>query len=426
MINTDPVILDPDWIRVAVVDKFLRYVAVDTRSEAEQETFPSTEKQRNLASLLAKELEAMGASQVSVDEHAYVYAVLPSNLDREEIGGKTATAVGFLAHMDTSPDASGKNVKARIVEGYDGGDICLNRKKGLYLLPKEFPSLKKYIGQDLIVTGGTTLLGADDKAGVAEIMTMAHYLLTHPEIPHGKICIGFTPDEEVGRGTDFFRVKDFGADVAYTVDGGPLGELEYENFNAAAGRVKVRGKGVHPGTSKNTMKNASLIAMEFHGMLPVEQNPMYTEGYEGFFHMSHMEGNVVEAELRYIIRDHDREKFEAKKALFLRTADYLNEKYGADTVTASVKDTYYNMREKIEPHMELIDKARAAMKSLGITPAVVPIRGGTDGARLSFMGLPCPNLCTGGENFHGVHEYISIQSMEKVTELLIQIARSFA
>ncbi len=403
-----------------VTDKFLRYIAMDTQSEAEKEQIPSTKKQLALARQLAEELKIMGAAEVTLDSQSYVYAVIPATIEKE------LPAIGFIAHMDTSPDASGENVKARTVCQYDGKEICLNEKKGIFLSPKEFPSLKKYVGQDLIVTDGTTLLGADDKAGVAEIMAMAEYFLTHPEIPHGKICIGFTPDEEVGRGADGFDVALFGADVAYTVDGGALGELEYENFNAASGRVLIHGRGVHPGAAKNIMKNASLLAMEFHQMLPEEQNPMYTEGYEGFFHLTDIQGSMVEARMDYIIRDHDREKFERKKILFSRIGEFLNEKYGEGTVEVILKDTYYNMREKIEPHPYLIEAARTSMEKLGIEPRVVPIRGGTDGARLSYMGLPCPNLCAGGENCHGIYEYVCVQSMEKIVELLAEIAGAFA
>ncbi len=402
-----------------VVERFLRYAAMDTQSEDEREAIPSTEKQRLFAELLAGELRDMGALDVTVSSQSYVYATIGATAK------EAVLALGFIAHMDTSPAASGKNVKARLVTGYDGGDICLNEEQQIFLSPKDFPSLARYGGQDLIVTDGTTLLGADDKAGVAEIMTMAEYFLTHPEIAHGKICIGFTPDEEVGRGADGFDVEFFGADVAYTVDGGALGELEYENFNAASGKVVIHGRGVHPGSAKNVMKNASLIAMEFHQMLPVAQNPMYTEGYEGFFHLADIRGDVVEARMDYIIRDHDRQRFEEKKALFARTAAFLNEKYGKDTVEITVKDSYYNMEEKIRPHSYLIDIARTSMEKVGIRPDVVPIRGGTDGARLSYMGLPCPNLCTGGENYHGVHEYICVQSMEKVVELLTGLVEEF-
>lgn len=403
-----------------VVERFLRYAALDTQSRDGEEEIPSTGKQRVLADLLAEELRAMGAENVSISRQSYVYATIPATTE------KKIPALGFIAHMDTSPDASGENVKARVVTGYDGGTICLNEKKQIFLSPSEFPSLGRYIGQDLVVTDGTTLLGADDKAGIAEIMAMAEYFLAHPKLPHGKICIGFTPDEEVGRGADGFDVGFFGADVAYTVDGGALGELEYENFNAASGKVAIHGRGVHPGSAKNVMKNASLIAMEFQQMLPVFQNPMYTEGYEGFFHLSDIQGSMVEARMHYIIRDHDRDKFAEKKELFSCIAGFLNKKYGEGTVEVDIKDSYYNMKEKVEPHRYLIDMAKASMEKTGIVPDVVPIRGGTDGARLSYMGLPCPNLCTGGENYHGVHEYISVQSMEKVVRLLVEIVNGFA
>ncbi|MCI9183924.1 MAG: peptidase T [Lachnospiraceae bacterium] len=399
-----------------VTDKFLRYIALDTQSKEGQEQLPSTEKQRVLARLLCQELKEMGAKDVSVSGSCYVYGTIPSTTAR------TVPVLGFVAHMDTSPAASGEGVKARTVKGYDGKPICLNPERKIFLDPEMFPSLAKYVGQDLIVTDGTTLLGGDDKAGVAEIMAMAEYLLAHPEVPHGEIRIGFTPDEEVGRGADDFDVGQFGADVAYTVDGGALGELEYENFNAASGKVFVHGRGVHPGSAKNIMKNSLLVAMEFHDMLPKGQNPMYTEGYEGFFHLDNMEGDVVKTRMDYILRDHDRGKFEAKKRIFVQAAGFLNEKYGAGTVEAVVQDTYYNMKEKLASHMYLIDLAKEAMGRAGITPMEVPIRGGTDGARLSYMGLPCPNLCAGGENCHGIYEYISVQSMEKIVELLVGIA----
>lgn len=402
-----------------VTDKFLRYIAIDTQSKPDQEQIPSTEKQRNLASLLAQELAAMGAEEVIVSPQCYVYAVIPATK------GSQAPALGFVAHMDTSPAASGEGVTGHIVRNYDGKPVCLNREQGIFLDPRVFPSLGKYVGQDLIVTDGTTLLGADDKAGIAEIMTMAEYFLSHPEVRHGKICIGFTPDEETGRGVDGFDVERFGAKVAYTVDGGGLGELEYENFNAASGKVFVHGRGVHTGWAKNIMKNAMLIAMEFQQMLPMEQNPMYTEGYEGFFHLDSIQGNVVETRMDYILRDHDRDKFEEKKKIFSSAASFLNEKYGPHTVEVILKDTYYNMKEKLASHMYLVDIARESMEKLGISPVVVPIRGGTDGARLSYMGIPCPNLCAGSENCHGIYEYVSVQSMEKIVMLLIQMGKTF-
>ncbi|HIX16341.1 MAG TPA: peptidase T [Candidatus Hungatella pullicola] len=402
-----------------VVERFLKYVSYDTQSEDEVEAVPSTEKQRALANVLAEELRAMKAEDVVVDEHSYVYATIPATTE------KAIPVLGFISHMDTAPAYSGCGVKPQIVKNYDGGDVVLNQEKGIVLKTEDFPYLSLYKGQDLITTDGTTLLGADDKAGVAEIMTMASFLLAHPEIPHGKIRIGFTPDEEVGRGADLFDVKGFGADVAYTVDGGALGELEYENFNAASAKVTVHGASIHPGSSKGKMKNALLMAMEFQSMLPVFDNPMYTEGYEGFFHLDAMSGTVEEAHMEYIVRDHNKEKFQEKKALMERAAAYLNQRYGEGSFVLQLKDSYYNMKEKIEPHMYLIDIAKEAMEDLGIQPLVTPIRGGTDGARLSYMGLPCPNLCTGGYNFHGKYEFIPIQSMEQVVELLIAIVKKF-
>lgn len=403
-----------------VLDRFLHYVSFDTQSMDDQEQVPSTEKQLALAKALKEELEAMGASQVRMSEHGYVYAVIPATADHP------VKSLGFVAHMDTAPAMSGKDVKPRIVERYDGQDLVLNEEKKIVMRVKDFPGMLDCVGKDLIVTDGTTLLGADDKAGVAEIMTMAEFFLSHPEIPHGKICIGFTPDEEVGRGTDFFDVEHFGAEAAYTVDGGPVGELEYENFNAASGKVDICGRGVHPGSAKGAMVNALLVGMEFQSMLPAFENPMYTEGYEGFFHLDQMAGDVESAHLEYIIRDHDRKAFEKKKALFEEVSRYLNVKYGEGTVLTAVKDSYYNMKEQIEPdHLYLIDTAKEAMKSLDIKPLVSPIRGGTDGARLSYMGLPCPNLSTGGYNFHGRYEFIPVQSLEQMVEVLKKIITLF-
>lgn len=403
-----------------VLDRFLHYVSFDTQSMDDQEQVPSTEKQLALAKSLKEELEAMGASQVRMSEHGYVYAVIPATADHP------VRSLGFVAHMDTAPAMSGKNVKPRIVERYDGQDLVLNEEKKIVMRVKDFPGMLDCVGKDLIVTDGTTLLGADDKAGVAEIMTMAEFFLSHPEIPHGKICIGFTPDEEVGRGADFFDVEHFGAEAAYTVDGGPVGELEYENFNAASGKVDICGRGVHPGSAKGAMVNALLVGMEFQSMLPAFENPMYTEGYEGFFHLDQMAGDVESAHLEYIIRDHDRKAFEKKKALFEEVSRYLNVKYGEGTVLTAVKDSYYNMKEQIEPdHLYLIDTAKEAMKSLDIKPLVSPIRGGTDGARLSYMGLPCPNLSTGGYNFHGRYEFIPVQSLEQMVEVLTKIITLF-
>lgn len=404
----------------AVVERFLKYVSMDTQSKDGQEQIPSTEKQRELAKVLAAELEQMGAANVRISEHGYVYASI------EATKGCKAPALGLISHMDTAPAMSGTNVKPRIVKHYDGQDIVLNEDKKIVMRVSDFPFLTGCVGTDLIVTDGTTLLGADDKAGVAEIMTMAEYLLSHPEIPHGRILIGFTPDEEVGRGADLFDVEGFGAEVAYTVDGGPLGELEYENFNAASGKVVIHGVGIHPGESKNRMKSAILIGMEFQNLLPVAENPMYTEGYEGFYHLDQFSGDVETARMEYLIRDHDRSKFEQKKVLFEAAAEFLNQKYGEGTVELKIKDSYYNMKELVAPHMYLIDHAKAAMEEIGITPIISPIRGGTDGARLSYMGLPCPNLCTGGYNFHGKFECIPVQSMEKVVELLIAMVGKFA
>ncbi len=403
----------------SAVEKFLRYITYDTQSMGDQEQIPSTQKQLVLAGVLAKELEEMGASEVKMDSQGYVMATIPANTD------KPIPVLGFIAHMDTSPSFSGCGVKPQMIKNYNGKPIPLAGVPGLILDPAEFPDMLDYAGQDLITTDGTTLLGADDKAGVAEIMAMAQYFLTHPEIPHGAIKIGFTPDEEVGRGADGFDVALFGADVAYTVDGGALGELEYENFNGAGAKVRIHGKSIHTGSAKGKMKNALLIGMEFQNMLPVFENPMYTEGYEGFYHLDTMSGTVEEAVMEYIIRDHDREKFEQKKRQFLCTADFLNRKYDDGTVEVEVKDSYYNMKEKILPHLYLIDLAKEAMEELSIEPKICPIRGGTDGARLSYMGLPCPNLCTGGHNYHGKYEYICVQSMEKVTELLILLVRKF-
>lgn len=402
-----------------VTDRFLRYVQIDTQSDEEGTGTPTTEKQHELARLLVEELTKMGAEEITYDkEHCYVYASIPATEGMEK-----KPVMGFISHMDTSPAVSGANVRPRIITAYDGKDIVLNSGLGIVMKTADFPELKEYQGKSLIVTDGTTLLGADNKAGVAEIMTMAEYLLSHREVPHGKLRIGFTPDEEVGAGADHFDVELFSADCAYTVDGGKLGELEYENFNAAGARVTFHGRSVHPGDAKNKMKNALLTAMEFQGMLPVSENPMYTEKYEGFYHLDALNGDIERAVADYIIRDHSREKFEQKKALFEKAGAFLNEKYGEGTVEIELKDSYYNMKEIIEDHMELIDHAMEAMREAGVEPVVVPIRGGTDGARLSYMGLPCPNLCTGGHNFHGRFEYICIESMEAVVRILLNLAR---
>lgn len=409
-----------------VIENFLEYVKIDTESAEGSETTPSTLKQHDLARLLAGQLQEMGAKEITYDkERCYVYASVPASK-----GCENAPVLGFIAHMDTSPAVSGAGVKPRLIEDYDGGDIVLNEGSvdtaQVILKVADFPELAGYKGRRLIVTDGTTLLGADDKAGVAEIMTMAEYLLKHPEVSHGKIRVGFTPDEEVGAGADYFDVKLFGADYAYTVDGGKLGELEYENFNAAGAKVRIRGRSVHPGEAKDKMRNALLLAQEFQAMLPAAENPMYTCGYEGFYHLDALNGTVEEALADYIIRDHDKEKFEKKKVLFLQTGEFLNQKYGEGTFEITMKDSYYNMKEVIEKHMHLIDNAKEAMQELGIEPVVVPIRGGTDGARLSFMGLPCPNLCTGGQNFHGKYEYACADDMEKIAGLLVRIAEKYA
>lgn len=403
-----------------VLDNFLKYVTFDTQSsESDDCSCPSTPGQWLFAEELVNELQAMGAKEISFDrKHCYVYATIPANVDNVPV-------IGFIAHMDTAPTVSGRNVNPRIVRDYDGGIIWLDKEETIDLNPEAFPELKNYIGKSLIVTDGTTLLGADDKAGVAQIMAMAEYLINNPQIPHGKIRIGFTPDEEIGRGADYFDVDKFGADYAYTVDGGAIGELEYENFNAAGAKLIVHGRSVHPGEAKNKMLNAILLAQEFQSLLPIQENPMYTEMYEGFFHVDSISGNVEQVIVDYIIRDHDKDKFEQKKIFFAETVKYLNNKYKAPVFEVQMKDSYYNMKEVICENFHLIENAKIAMEELGIHPQILPIRGGTDGARLSFMGLPCPNLCTGGHNFHGKHEFICIESMEKIVELLVLIAKKY-
>ncbi len=423
-----------------VLERFLNYVSYDTESDETSESCPSTAKQLVLAEQLRQELIEMGAADVRVSEFGYVFARIPSTIgtasanagdgaqmaDSADGAAGRMPVLGFIAHMDTSPALTGANVKPRIVHDYDAEDIVLNEEKQIVMKVADFPFLADLRGEDLIVTDGTTLLGADDKAGIAEIMTMAEHFLTHPEIKHGEICIGFTPDEEIGRGADRFDVANFGADIAYTVDGGALGELEYENFNAASGKVTIHGVSIHPGSAKLKMKNALLIGMEFQSLLPAFENPMYTEGYEGFYHLDGMSGGVEEAKMEYIIRDHDRAKFEEKKHFFADVAAFLNRKYGEGTVVCEIRDSYYNMKEKLEPCMYLIDNAEEAMRACGVEPIVVPIRGGTDGARLSYMGLPCPNLCTGGYNYHGKYEFIPAGSLEKTTEILVEIAKRIA
>lgn len=404
------------------IENFLRYVKIDTQSSETTGTTPSTAKQHILAKLLQEELKTIGATEITYDEeHCYLYATIPATP-----GCKDVAVLGFIAHMDTSPAVTDENVRPRIVENYDGKDIVLNEAENIMFRVEDFPEVLKLQGKDLIVTDGTTLLGADDKAGIAEIMAMAEFLLKNPDFRHGKIRIGFTPDEEIGAGADYFNVALFGADFAYTVDGGALGELEDETFNAAAGKLTVHGRSVHPGSAKGKMINSILVAQEFQSLLPVFQNPMYTEGYEGFFHLDGISGNVEETVAEYIIRDHDRDLFEQKKKMFVQCADFLNQKYGEGTVTAEVKDSYYNMKEVLKPYGHLMENASIALRELGVEPVISPVRGGTDGSRLSYMGLPCPNLCTGGANYHSRFEYACVQSMETVTELLIRLAGMYS
>lgn len=400
-------------------ERLLDYVRYDTTSDenAPESACPSSEKEKILGTRLAEEMRSIGFEDAHMDESGYVYGFLPSNC------GEQIPVIGLISHMDTSPAAKGSDIRPRIVKNYDGGDILLNAEKNIVMSAEKFESLAAYKGMDLIVTDGTTLLGADDKAGIAEIMTAAEFLIQN-NVPHGKIAVAFTPDEEIGRGTDRFDLEHFGAEYAYTVDGGKLGELEYENFNAADAVVTVRGVNIHPGDAKNKMKSAVLYAIEFNSMLPANEIPAFTEGYEGFHHLCRLEGDEEQAVLHYIIRDHDAKKFTAKKAEFERIAAYLNEKYGAGTFKLKLKDSYYNMKEKIEPHMFLIENAEKAMREAGVEPVTVPIRGGTDGAVLSYKGLPCPNLCTGGHNFHGRFEYIPVQSMDKMTEVLVNLVKA--
>ena len=393
-----------------VKERFLRYVTFHTTSDEESGTVPSTPGQLVLGKALAEELAELGLSHVEQDENGYVYGVLPASP-----GCEALPALGFIAHMDTAPGVSGENVKPRCLR-YEGGDIRLGNGEALLL--KDFPQLANYVGQELIVTDGSTLLGADDKAGVAEIVSACEFLLRHPEISHRRLAVCFTPDEEIGRGPDHFDFSKFPAKMAYTVDGGEIGELEYENFNAAAAKVRIHGVNIHPGEAKNKMRNAALLAAEFVSLLPAAEAPAHTEGYEGFYHLCEIRGDESSAEAVFILRDHDREKFEARKAFLRQTADYLNAKYGAETFTLQLRDSYYNMKEKLAGHMHLIRNAEAAMQKAGISPKVVPIRGGTDGARLSYEGLPCPNLSTGGVNFHSIHEFIPVQSLEKMVEVL--------
>ena len=396
----------------SVTERFLKYVSYETTSDEFSDTCPSTEGQKALGAALVEEMLALGIADARMDEHGYVYGTVP--------GDPSLPVIGLIAHMDTAPDASGKDVKARIVE-YKGGDVCLNAEKDIWLREENYQSLKNHAGKRLIVTDGTTLLGADNKAGVAEIMTAAEKLMKVKK--HATLKIGFTPDEEIGRGADLFDIPGFDAEYAYTVDGGPIGEIEYENFNAAGAKVTVRGLSIHPGGAKDKMVNSQLVAMEYNALLPAQQRPEHTEGYEGFIHLTDMQGQVEETVLRYIIRDHDMEKFEEKKDLMVAAACRIDEKYGAGTVQIALRDSYYNMKNKITPCMYIIERAEAAMRKVGMTPRNVPIRGGTDGARLSYMGLPCPNLCTGGENFHGRFEYIPVEDMEKCVDMLVEIIK---
>ena len=402
-----------------LIDRFLRYVSVDTQSNPESESQPSAAKELDLLMMLKDELEAMGV-EAKLDEYGYVMATIPSNC------GKDVPAVGFIAHVDTAPDASGKDIKPQIIKNYDGGDIALKGVEGLYLKVEDFPEMKDYEGQTLITTDGTTLLGADDKAGVAEIMDAVQYIIEHPELKHGKICIGFTPDEEIGRGVVKFDVEKFGADYAYTMDGGAVGELEYENFNAASASVKIQGSNLHPGYAKGKMKNAILIGMELNSLLPVEQRPEYTCGYEGFFHIIGFNGSVEEATFSYIIRDHDMNLYEKRKQTMQECVDFINRKYGEGTASVEIKHQYYNMRKMVEPHYHIIEKAVKAMEMEGIKPRIQPIRGGTDGANLSFKGLPCPNIFAGGHNFHGKLEFVPLESMIKASKVILNIISLFA
>ena len=402
-----------------ILDRFLRYVAVDTQSDPESETQPSAAKELDLLKMLCEELKAMGL-EAELDQYGYVMATIPSNCDKD------IPAVGFIAHVDTAPDASGADIKPQIITDYDGSDIPLKGVEGLSLKVSDFPELLDYKGQTIITTDGTTLLGADDKAGIAEIMNAVQYIIEHPEFKHGEIKIGFTPDEEIGRGVVKFDVEKFGARYAYTMDGGAVGELEYENFNAAGATVKIQGRNIHPGYAKGKMLNAILIGMELNALLPVDQRPEYTSGYEGFFHIIGFNGTVESATFSYIIRDHDMSLYEQKKAYMQKCVDFINEKYGEGTATVEIKHQYYNMRKEVEPHYHIVEKAKLAMEMEGIVPNIKPIRGGTDGANLSFMGLPCPNIFAGGHNFHGKMEFIPLESMEKASKVILNIISLYA
>ena len=406
-------------MNMTLVDRFLHYVSFDTQSDELTNMTPSTPGQMVFAQALEQELRRIGLTEITLDENGYLMATLPANTD------KAIPTIGFIAHLDTAPDMSGRNVQPRIVKGYDGGDIVLCAEENIVLRPAEFPELLHYVGQDLIVTNGKTLLGADDKAGIAEIVTAIEYLLAHPEIKHGKIRVAFNPDEEIGQGAHKFDVEAFGAEWAYTLDGGEIGELEYENFNAAGARITFKGRNVHPGMAKDKMINSMLIANQYMSMLPANETPEHTEGYEGFFHLISIEGNVEQSTIAYIIRDHDRARFEERKVLLQQIANQLNQTYPG-CVEVDIKDQYYNMREKVEPVIHIIDLVSQAMRNIDIEPKVKPIRGGTDGAQLSFKGLPCPNIFAGGVNFHGRYEYVPVQSMEKASKLVVEIARLVA
>jgi len=398
-----------------IIDRFVRYVTVDTESDPNSQTTPSSKNQWDLANALAQELKDIGMSEVHIDAHAYIMATLPSNVDHQ------IPTIGFISHFDTSPDFTGANVKPRVIENYDGKDIVLNKEQNIVLSPKDFDDLLLYIGNTLIVTDGTTLLGADDKAGITEIISAMEYLINHPEIKHGTIKVGFTPDEEIGRGAHKFDVAKFGADWAYTMDGSQIGELEFENFNAAGATVTINGKMVHPGYAKGKMVNSMYLAQQFIQALPAEETPEKTEGRDGFYHLHHFAGDVEQTQLHYIIRDHDRDRFEERKALMHQIAEDINKDLGIERVAVEIKDQYFNMREKIEPMMHIVDLAQEAMEKAGITPIIKPIRGGTDGSQLSFMGLPCPNIFAGGHNFHGRFEYVPVESMIKATEVIVNI-----
>lgn len=403
-----------------ILERFIRYAKIDTQSDDTSATCPSSLKQLDLAKLLLEELKQIGVKELDLDEHGYLMATIPSNTD------KKVPVIGFMAHLDTSPDMSGTNVNPQVINNYDGSDIVLNKEKNVVMAVNEFPELKDYIGQTLITTDGNTLLGADDKAGIAEIMTAVDYIIKHPEFKHGTIRICFSPDEEIGRGPEKFDVKKFNADFGYTMDGGAVGELEYENFNAVMAKIFIQGRNVHPGYAKNKMYNSMLIGMELNAMLPVNERPEFTQDYEGFYHLIKMDGNVESCNLQYIIRDHDKTKFASKKAFITEVCNFMNKRYPEGTVNLELKEQYLNMKEKVEPVMHIIDSAKKAMELVGVVPKVVPIRGGTDGARLSYMGLPCPNIFAGGHNFHGKMEYVPLESMEKAVLVILKIIELYS